>query len=79
MESNYSRHDVDETPFSIIQEDTTKKCRIAVGMQFVTDQEFEDLKKAENYIKEKPWELILNTVIILHNNIHKLEKEDEKC
>lgn len=79
MENNYSRHDVDNTPFSIIQEDTTMKCKIAIGMQFVTDEEFENLKEAENYINAKPWELILNTIIILHKNIHQILKEDEKC
>ena len=79
MENNYSRHDVENTPFSIIQDDDTMKCKIAIGMQFVTDDEFESLKEAEKFINEKPWDLILNTIIILHNNIHKILKEEEKC
>ena len=61
QEKQIARKDVQNTPFSIIENTENQKCMIAVGNAIIVDKEFENENEAAKYIKDKPWDLILNT------------------
>ena len=70
-EPNFERHDIDNTPFSIIKETNTGKCKITIANYLMYDGEFENEIQAKEYIEAKPWDLILNTTYMLITNIVK--------
>lgn len=68
-QANFERHDVENTPFSIVKETNTGKCKITCGMQVMSEKEFESENEALAYIKTQPWELIVSIAALMSNNI----------
>lgn len=65
----YERHDIENTPFSIITEVNSQKHRIAIGNNLMCEKAFDSMNEATMYVNEKPWELILNTTALIATNI----------
>lgn len=61
MENNIVKLSEKEEIFSGIQRDNGKWSLI-VGKFIVSERQFDDIKSMKEYIKKKPWELIINTV-----------------
>lgn len=62
--------------FGIVPIDETgKKFTIIIGDGRATNKEFDTEEEAENYIKEKPWELIASTATFIAT---KIVEENEK-
>lgn len=65
-----SVHQSKTFPFVLVQQDTTKdevtttKVKIAVGEHFVSEKEFSSLNAAEMYISKRPWEIIVNLMLV---------------
>ncbi len=55
------------TPFTIVKIDDNGY-RVAVGRYIVTEETFRTIETAEDYINSKPYELIINTILILLEN-----------
>ena len=45
------------------------KYRIAIGKQIMSVKEFSSIDEAEEYINDKPWELIANLQLIVAHNL----------
>lgn len=56
---------VDNTPFVIVWYQDAY--RIAVGKQIVSDRTFARIPTAEQYVKNKPWELIFALIHVIIN------------
>lgn len=68
-ERTYERHDVENTPFSIIKELPEGKCRITIGNNIMSEKEFNSISEAKLYIDEKPWKLLLNSMALMAENV----------
>lgn len=66
---NFAVHDIVGTPFAVIEETESKHCKIVLGKNLVCGTEFPDIEKAKVYIKNKPWDLIANTIFVVANQI----------
>lgn len=76
-------HEVKDTPFTIVEHTDEKgtTCHIAVGNQFVSNEQFETVEQANKYIAKKPYELIFATCIVIFNKLNEkqqLTKEEDK-
>lgn len=68
---------IENTPFAAVKQEET--WRVVIGNMIATPYEFESKEAAENYVKEKPWELIWTTTIWVVNNQEKFKfKTEEK-
>lgn len=73
-------HESKQFPFIIIETNTTKNeesntyYKIAVSNNILSDKAFETLKKAEEYITSRPWDLIINLIGLTYQ----MMKENEK-
>lgn len=76
--ANYERHDVRNTPFSVMKETSTGKCKITCGNNLMTEQEFNTLKDAIKYVNQKPWELITNLCALMVNNLYQTVTNQQK-
>lgn len=63
-----------------------EKIKIVLGNNIVTSKEFESFEEAEKYIESKPYELIINTAILISKftqteskKIVKPKKQKELC
>lgn len=52
------------TPFTAIKREKKGKWEIAMGLEIVTYETFKTIRKAEKFIKKKPWILIENLNLI---------------
>lgn len=76
-------HEVKKTPFTIVEHTDEKgtTCHIAVGNQFVSNEQFETVEQAKKYIAKKPYELIFATCIVIFNKLNERNeviKEDKQ-
>lgn len=63
------------TPFTAIQREKKGIWEIAMGLEIVTYETFKTKKKAEKFIKKKPWILIENlNLIYTRRMVEYLEK-----
>lgn len=85
--SNFNIFEVKESPFTVLErkEDNNTLCVIALGNDRVSEKFFTSVEDAIQYVDSKPWELILNTTVVLMdklNNVEHLKKvienEDKK-
>lgn len=60
-ESGQSYMSVDYTPFAIIKR--KEKFVIVLAADIISTREFDTFEEAEEYIKEKPWELLWATTM----------------
>lgn len=67
---------IENTPFAIVKQGET--WRIVIGNMIATPYEFVSKKSAEDYVKEKPWELIWTTTIWVVNNQNKFKFQTEE-
>lgn len=74
----YERHDLEGTPFAIIKNITTGKCFPAIGNNRMCEKNFKTMQAVENYINEKPWDLMLNTMALMCENIIKLTNKKQQ-
>lgn len=72
-EKTYERHDVENTPFSIVKELPSGICKITVGKFIMCDRDFINIETAEGYIKQKPWDLIFNCMSLIAENINNIK------
>ena len=82
--SIFNRIECKNTPFSVFESKGEERtfCVIALGNSRVSENIFDNVEEALQYIETKPWELILNTMVVLMeklNNVEQLKKviEDE--
>lgn len=72
-------HKKSDSPFTIL-ENEEGKFLISLGNQVVSEITFDTLDQAESYIYEKPWELILNSIMYLiqyNENYNKTENSNK--
>lgn len=72
-------HKKSDSPFTIL-ENENKQFLISLGNQIVSEITFDTLDQAESYIYEKPWELILNSIMYLiqyNENYNKTENSNK--
>lgn len=51
------------------------KVKIATGRAIISKLTFDNMKDAKKYIDQKPWELIINLVCYVNDQIKQLNKE----
>lgn len=69
---------IGNTPFAAVKPEKTWK--IILGNMIATPHEFESKEAAEEYVKEKPWELLWTMAVWVVNNQEKfkfIQKEGE--
>lgn len=74
--NDFRVRDIAGTPFAIVENIDTHKCKIVMGNQLLHAGEFPNYEKAITYIKNKPWELIVNTMFIITNHFINNKKID---
>lgn len=68
---------IDKTPFVAVKQGDA--WRIAIGNMVASPYKFESKEAVEDYVKEKPWELIWTAVIWVINNRERFNfKTEEK-
>lgn len=67
---------IENTPFAAVKQEETWK--IVIGNMIATPYEFASKEAAEDYIKEKPWELLWTTIVWVVNNQKKFKFKTEK-
>ena len=68
---------IENTPFATVKQEETWK--IVIGNMIATPHEFISKEAAEDYIKEKPWELLWTMTVWVVNNQEKFKfKTEEK-
>lgn len=72
-----NRYEIKNTPFYVIEDEKTGVCKIILGNHLASNKEFDTVKEAQEYVNEKPWELIINLCGIMYENISIIEKESE--
>lgn len=65
-----------QEPFSLAK--IENKIRIVVGNNVVSNKSFDTFKQAEQYIGTKPYELILNTSLLMFKQMQDYEKTIKK-
>ena len=75
-ESGQQYEVIDETPFAAIKQGDSWK--IAIGNMIATPHDFESKEAAEDYTKEKPWELIWTMAVWVINNQEKFKIKKEE-
>lgn len=69
-------HQVEDSPFTIIY--SNHAYHICIANQIVGNQPFKDITAAEEYIAQKPWQLILTSAYIYHKLVQQKVEEAEK-
>lgn len=67
---------IENTPFAAVKQEETWK--IIIGNMIATPYEFASKKAAEDYVKEKPWELLWTMAVWVVNNQEKFKFKTEK-
>lgn len=67
---------IENTPFAAVKQEKTWK--IVIGNMIASPYEFESKEAAEDYVKEKPWELLWTTTIWVVNNQEKFKLKTEE-
>ena len=67
---------IENTPFAAVKQEKTWK--IVIGNMIATPYEFESKEAAEDYVKEKPWELLWTMTVWVVNNQEKFKFKTEK-
>lgn len=68
---------IENTPFAAVKQEETWK--IVIGNMIATPYEFASKEAAEDYVKEKPWELLWTMTVWVTNNQEKFKfKTEEK-
>ena len=67
---------IENTPFAIVKQEEAWK--IVIGNMIATPYEFVSKEAAEDYINEKPWELIWTMAAWIVNNQSKFKFEPEE-
>lgn len=62
---------IEKTPFAAIKQKETWK--IVIGDMIASPHEFVSKKAAEDYVKEKPWELLWTMTVWIVNNQEKFK------
>lgn len=62
----FEHHTVEGTPFVILEQD--RNFKILIGQQLASNTIFDSKEKAEEYINEKPWELLLTVMVCVKQN-----------
>lgn len=68
-------HATENSPFTVLQRDD-EKYLLSLGNQIVSELEFDSVDNAKEYVNEKSWELIMNSVVYLINYICKLQENN---
>lgn len=66
-------HDIENTPF-IVTENENKEFQIIMGNQIASDKKFKTLQTAKEYIRNKPWELLITATCVICQKINELNK-----
>lgn len=69
-------HKVEDTPFTIIHHN--EKYHICLANNIVGDRPFDSIEEAEDYIKQKPWQLILVSNYIYGKMVEQKIKEEKE-
>lgn len=75
-ESGQQYEVIDKTPFAAIKQGDSWK--IVIGNMIATPYDFVSKEDAEDYTREKPWELIWTTAVWLINNQEKFKIKKEE-
>lgn len=67
---------IENTPFAAVKQEETWK--IVIGNMIATPYEFVSKEAAEDYVKEKPWELIWTMTAWVVNNQSKFKYQTEE-
>lgn len=67
---------IDNTPFATVKQEETWK--IVIGNMIASPHEFVSKEAAEDYVKEKPWELIWTMTVWIVNNQEKFKFNTKK-
>lgn len=67
---------IENTPFAIVKQE--EEWRIVIGNMIATLYGFVSKEAAEDYVKEKPWELIWTMTVWVVNNQKKFKFKTEK-
>lgn len=63
--------EVNDCPLTIVVKDN--EVMIALGYN-VLKKGFESIKEAKDYIRQKPWDLVLSAAAVFTNELNKIEK-----
>lgn len=66
------RHDVKNTPFTIMKNVDTNECIITCGPYRMAEMTFLNEKAATMYIKTKPWELLVNMMGLMAQQVNNI-------
>lgn len=66
------RHDINNTPFTIMKNVDTKECIITCGPYKISEMTFLNEKAATMYINKKPWELLVNMMGLMAEQVNKI-------
>lgn len=69
-------HELKNSPFVAVNKDG--QYYVIIGDTQVTKTAFKTLKAAQEYVNEKSWELLINTMAIITYKINNYEKENKK-
>lgn len=67
---------IENTPFAAVKQEET--WRIVIGNMIATPHEFASKEAAEDYVKEKPWELLWTMTVWVVNNQEKFKFQTEE-
>lgn len=67
---------IDKSPFAVVKQEDTWK--IVIGNMIASPYKFASKEAAEDYTKEKPWELLWTMTIWIINNQEKFKFETKK-
>ena len=67
---------IENTPFAAVKQEETWK--IVIGNMIATPHEFASKEAAEDYVKEKPWELLWTMTVWVVNNQEKFKFNTEE-
>lgn len=70
-ESGQKYEIIENTPFAAVKPE--KMWKVVIGNMIATPYEFESKEAAENYVKEKPWELLWTMAVWIVNNQEKFK------
>ncbi|QCS36847.1 hypothetical protein [Tortoise microvirus 14] len=65
---------IEGTPFHVVEREEGDDYRIVMGNYLASQESFQTVKEAEDYIKEKPWELYFSMVMIVLEQVKNFKK-----
>lgn len=51
---------------------------VAIGNNIISNKQFKTAAEAKKYIKDKPWELIINVAALINNQMQKMAEKPKK-